>query len=123
MSYPPPNPYPPQPVDPQDRTFATLAHAGTLANLLGLWGWVVPLVILLVKPERDMVRRAAVESLNFQISFFVYLAGAFVLSFVLIGLPLLIAIAVMMVIFPIMAAAKASEEQDYRYPLTFRLIK
>jgi hypothetical protein len=120
-----PPPYPPyqSPVDPQDRTFATLAHVGTLANLLGLWGWLVPLVILLTKGNRPVVRRAAAESLNFQISFGIYAVVFGVLSFILIGLPFLFAVAVMMLVMPIIAAIKTNEGIAYKYPLTFRLIK
>lgn len=111
------------PSDPQDRTFATLAHAGTLLNLLGGWGFVVPLVILLAKGDRPTVRRAAVESLNFQISFIIYLLVFGGLSFILIGIPFLVAAAAMLLIMPIVAAVRTNEGGDYRYPLTFRPVK
>lgn len=120
---PPPAPSMNEPSDSRDQTFATLAHAGTLLNLLGGWGWAVPLVILLTKGDRRVVRRAAVESLNFQISFIIYALVTGALSLILIGIPFLIAVAVMLVVMPIIAAVKTSEGLEYRYPLTFRLVK
>ena len=122
---PPPPPYytPPEPMDPQDRTLATLSHVGTLANLLGAWGWAVPLVILLVKTDRPVVRKAAVESLNFQISMFAYAIVSLVLMLVLVGFVTIAVVGLLMIVMPIIAAVKTNEGVDYRYPLTFRLIK
>ncbi|NBO45452.1 MAG: DUF4870 domain-containing protein [Actinobacteria bacterium] len=125
MLPPPPPPYADfqPPVDPQDRTFATVAHAGTLLNVLGGWGFVVPLVILLVKKDRPIVRMAAAESLNFQISMIVYALISLPLLFVFIGWVTLPLIALLLLIMPIIAAVKTNDGVPYRYPLTFRLVK
>ena len=126
MPPPPPEGFasmPYKPLDPQDRTLATVAHVGTLANLLGLWGWAVPLVILLIKGDRPAVRKAAVESLNFQISMLAYAIGSLLLMLVLIGFLTICVVGLFMLVMPIVAAVKTSEGVDYRYPLTFRLIK
>ncbi|MBU6213638.1 MAG: DUF4870 domain-containing protein, partial [Actinomycetales bacterium] len=125
MQPPAPPPYPgaSEPVDPQDRTFATLAHAGTLVNLLGGWGFAVPLVILLVKGNRPVVRRAAAEALNFQISMFAYAIVSVPLLFFVVGWFTLAAVVLLLLIMPIVAAVKTNEGQTYRYPVTFRLVK
>lgn len=125
MSNVPPPPYPDfqPPADPQDRTYATIAHAGTLLNVLGGWGFVVPLVIMLVKKDRPIVRKAAAESLNFQISMIVYVLISLPLLLVLVGWVTLSVIALLLLIMPIIAAVKTNDGVPYKYPITFRLVK
>ena len=123
---PPPGGFPGsqyEPVDPRDRTFATLAHAGTLVNVLGGWGFAVPLVILLIKTDRPVVRKAAVEALNFQISMLAYALASVPLLFLIIGWLTLPVVVLLALVMPIVAAVKTNEGVDYRYPLTFRLVK
>ena len=83
----------------------------------------VPLVIMLTKgKESPFVRRHAVESLNFQISVLIYAAVSAVLVLVLIGIALLLALAVFYVVVVVLATVKAANGQEYRYPLTLRLV-
>jgi len=63
------------------------------------------------------------ESLNFQISMFIYDVIAGILCIVLIGFVLLFALWVLNIVLVIIASIKASEGQLYRYPFTIRLIK
>ena len=85
--------------------------------------FLVPLVIMLTKgKESPFVRRHAVESLNFQISVLIYAAVSAVLVLVLIGIALLLALAVFYVVVVVLATVKAANGQEYRYPLTLRLV-
>ena len=121
---PGPKPYRPEPLSAADeRTWAVAAHLSSfLAAYLAL-GLLGPLtVMLLAGPRSAFVRRHAVEALNFNISVLIYLAGAAVLSLVLIGIPLLIAIGVLYVISVIRGAIAASRGEEFRYPLTLRLV-
>lgn len=129
--YPPPqSPAPVQqgPMSPQDeRNWAMGAHLSALiaavlsAGLLIVLG---PLVVMLVNGNRSaFVRRHAVEALNWTISSLIYFAVSIVLSFVLIGIPMLIVLAICFVVFTIMGAMAASRGQEYRYPLTLRFVK
>ena len=72
--------------------------------------------------QSPFVRRQAVESLNFQLNALVIIAIGWILVFVLIGFVVLAAYGVFYVICVVMAAIKASQGQDFRYPLTIRLI-
>ena len=63
------------------------------------------------------------ESLNFQITMTIGLIICFVLTFVLIGFILLPALALFNLVMIIIAAIKANEGVQYRYPFAFRFIK
>jgi uncharacterized Tic20 family protein len=127
MDQQPPPPPPPAPGASSDiRTWCVLCHA---AALLGLFfhflGHILgPLIVWLVKrsdsPEVDAHGK---ESLNFQLSMLIYDAIAFILCFVLIGVPILIALWILNTVLVIIASIQASEGKFYRYPITIRLIK
>ncbi|HEX6149098.1 DUF4870 domain-containing protein [Nocardioides sp.] len=116
----------------EEKTWALAAHVGSLVSAWFAFGFLAPLLILLLKNDSPFVRRHAVESLNFQISLLIYgLVGtivAFVLAVVTFGLGLLVIIPVIVVlgllalIVIIVATVKASNGEDYRYPLTLRLV-
>ena len=107
------------------RTWNVLCHASALLGLFFhfLGHLLGPLIVWLVKrgdsPEIDAHGK---ESLNFQISMLIYDAIAAILCFVLIGIPILIALWVLNTVFVIIASVKASEGTLYRYPFTIRLI-
>jgi hypothetical protein len=119
-------PPPPTPSTSSDvRTWCVLCHASALLGLffhfLGHVGG--PLIVWLLKrgdsPEIDANGK---ESLNFQISMLIYDAVAFILCFVLIGVPILIALWILNTVFVIIASVKTSEGKFYRYPFTIRFI-
>jgi uncharacterized Tic20 family protein len=100
------------------RTWALAAHLSPL-----MVGFLGPLVIWLIKKdESEYVARHAKEALNFQISMFIWLSISAVLIIVIVGFFLLMALSVLMVVFPIIAAVKSNEGKSYKYPLTLRLI-
>ena len=100
------------------RTLAMLAH------LLGIFtGFLGALVIWLVKREESgFVENQAKEALNFQITVLLLSIVGMVLSLVLIGFLILIAVWVGNLIFSIIGAISAYSGQRYRYPMTLRLI-
>ena len=71
-----------------------------LAHLLVFTGYVVPLgniigpliIYLIKKDESSYIRQHAAEALNFQISVLIYFILSLLLCFVLIGVPMLIAL-------------------------------
>jgi uncharacterized Tic20 family protein len=93
---------------------------GMLCHLLGLLGFIGPLIIWLIKKdESQTVNTFGKESLNFQLSMLIYSA--------VIGIPTcgigLIATGAFTVIMVIIASLKANKGEFYRYPLTIRFIK
>jgi uncharacterized Tic20 family protein len=107
------------------RTWCMLAHATALVGfLLPVAGHIVgPLIIWLAKrqdsPEIDAHGK---ESLNFQISMLIWNIIAGILVLVVIGIPILILLHILNIIFVIIASIQASEGKLYRYPLAIRLI-
>jgi hypothetical protein len=107
------------------RTWCILAHATALVGfLVPVAGHIVgPLIVWLAKrqdsPEIDAHGK---ESMNFQISMLIWNVIAGILCLVLIGIPILILLHILNIIFVIVATIQASEGKLYRYPLTIRLI-
>lgn len=108
-----------------ERTWGMLCHLGIfIGHFIPLGNFLAPLIIWLMKREEsDFVNHHGKESLNFQISIFIYLAIAFVFTFVLIGFPFLIGLWIFSLVIVIIAGLKANDGQYYRYPLTIRFIK
>ena len=113
---------------PQDeRTWGVLAHLSVLTSgIVSMFtlGWLGPLLIMLIQgPKSPYVRHHAVEALNFFISLTIYFLISAILAFLIIGIPMLAAVFVAGIVFPIIASVKANAGEYYRYPLTIRLIR
>lgn len=108
----------------QERTWGMLCHLSALAVFIFPLGNVFgPLIVWLIKKdESSFVDDQGKESLNFQISFTIYCIIAAILTIVFIGIIILIALGIAFLILVIMAAVKANEGEEFRYPLTIRLI-
>jgi hypothetical protein len=108
------------------RTWGTICHLAALAAFIGIpFGNILgPLVIWLIKRnDYPFVDQQGKSALNFQISVTIYAILPFILVFVIIGIPLLIAIGVADLILVILAAVKAGDGQTFKYPLTIKFIK
>lgn len=101
-----------------EKTWATLVHVGSL-----FFSFLAPLVGFLVLKDRGpFVRAHTAAALNFQLSLLIYAFAGAVLSLVIIGLVILLAVTVLNVVFSIIAAVKASRGEWYRYPLSIRFV-
>ncbi|MFL6001182.1 MAG: DUF4870 domain-containing protein, partial [Nocardioides sp.] len=120
-------PYAPQPgaggLTPDERTWGGAAHWSSLVAAFVALAFLGPLLVLLVKGnESPWIRRHSVESLNFQISILIYALISGLLLLVLIGFVLLPLVGLFWLIFTIIGSVKASNGEDYRYPLTIRMV-
>ena len=107
-----------------ERTWAWISHAGCFVGAAVAMAFLVPLVIMLVKGgDSAFVRRHAVESLNFQITTLIYAVVCVVLAFLLVGLVLLVVLGVFYVVVVVLATVRAANGEDYRYPLSLRLVR
>jgi len=105
--------------DSNDKLLIILCH---LSLFLGV-GLLLPLIIYLVKKgESEKIAAHARESLNFHISLVIYAFASVFLCAIFIGFPLLFGTMIIGIIFPIIAAVKASEGSFYHYPLCLRLV-
>jgi len=105
---------------PPARTWEMLCHLSALAgfvvpigNLLGPF-----LVWQLKKNEYPTVDAHGKQSLNFQLSCLIYAFACVLLVFVLIGIPLLIAVGVFNLVCVVLATIRVNSGQSWQYPLS-----
>jgi uncharacterized Tic20 family protein len=104
--------------------------AATVGSFLGLVAllW-LPGLLIRNSAKTDFERRHATESLNFQLSLLVYVAGGFVVGIATIGIGFLLlapagaCLIVAALVFMIMATIAGATGKEYRYPLTIRFVK
>jgi uncharacterized Tic20 family protein len=114
------------------RTWALVAHLSALPSMLVAMAFIGPLLVYAMKKDDPYVRRHAAAALNFQLSVLVYGLGLGVLGVVglatgvgvgLLVLPLLGALAIAWFVFICIAAVKAGEGHEYRYPLAISFVR
>ncbi len=120
-----PLPYAPgRPLSATERRWGMACHmAGLLGYLLPLGSLIGPgLIWLLGRRHGAWVVEQGREALNFQISFHLYTLLALLLSLLLVGLPLLLAVFLLHLSLPLAVAIRAGNGERYRYPFTWRAI-
>ena len=94
-----------------DNSLKSLTHIlGIIAGFLG------PLIVML-STEDEEVKKHAKYALNWQLSLLIYFFASFILVFVLIGFLFLFALIILNLIFCIIAATKAKNNELWKYPL------
>ncbi len=137
-------PVPPQNIEPpvagvpsaEERQWAMFAHLSALAGAVlssafGGWGtFIGPLIIWLIKKDTmPFAASQAKEALNFNITVSAIFLALVILTIITFGIGALLAVPVMLVVgvaalvFTIIAAVKANDGIDYRYPVSIRIIK
>ncbi|MEO8270468.1 MAG: DUF4870 domain-containing protein [Aureliella sp.] len=109
---------PVKPTETSARTWAMALHFSQLANfVIPFSGIIAPIVIWqLKKDELPILDAHGKNVINWMISILIYGAVCFVLTFVVIGIPLAFALMLANVIFIIIAAVKASSGEAWKYP-------
>ena len=103
-----------------EKLWCTLMHLSQLIYWTGA-GLLVPIVMwYLSKDESELARRHGTRMMNWLISEVIYVGAAIVLTVVLIGIPLLLVLGVLGIVFPVMAAIKCQNDEVWSYPLTIR---
>ncbi|WP_296666342.1 DUF4870 domain-containing protein [Demequina sp.] len=123
--YPPPPPQSPPPAAAQpmsqseERLWAMLSHLGVI-----FFGFLAPLIIWLIFRERSgFVNDQGKEALNWSI--LVTIAGVIgaITTVVIIGFVILPVVAIVTIVFGIMASMAAYRGDMYRYPFNWRIVK
>ena len=109
-------------IDRETRQWATALHLSQFAGYaIPFGGFVIPLLIWLLKrdslPGIDAHGR---EVMNWILSELVYGLIFFLMIFILVGIPLLVLLGIVGVVFPVIAAIKASDGIQWRYPMSIR---
>lgn len=128
MTTPPPaaTPQPSAPLTAaQDIQYASFAHLGGIAVIIGGWlGWVPALIIWLIFKDRGrFTNTEAKEALNFQITIAIAMVVGYITAAFIIGFLIILAAVVLSVVFSILGYLKAKDGVPYRYPFAFRFIK
>ena len=110
------------------RTWGMICHLSLFAGyVVPCAGLLAPLVIWMMKKEESAyIDYHGREALNFIISIFCVglVNGLLCLTgvWLILGIPIAIALAIVGVVMPIIAAIKANDGEHYRYPYIFRLL-
>lgn len=110
MSY---APQPPVSIS-DEKTWGVLMHVGSL-----FIGFLAPLIVWLIYRERSQtLDQQGRTALNWQISALIYAIVSSVLMIVLVGFLTIFAVAILDIVFCIIAAVKAGDREAWRYPLS-----
>lgn len=116
----------PEAASKDERTWEMFCHLSALLGLftVNLGSILGPLIVWLIKKdEMPGVDRHGKESLNFQISMFIYMAVSAILIIVAVGLVLVPILAIVNIVCVIIATIKANNGEFYQYPITIRFLK
>ncbi len=115
----------PATLEQQTRQWGLFLHLSILAGfVVPFAGLIAPIVIWQLKrAELPGIDEHGKNATNWIISKIIYAVVCFILAFVIIGIPLLIALGVVAIIFPIVAAIKANNGEVWKYPLAISFIK
>ncbi|HBT11183.1 MAG TPA: DUF4870 domain-containing protein, partial [Leeuwenhoekiella sp.] len=105
----------------EDRNLLVVAHLSQLLDLVtGIGGFIVPLILWLTQRDKVLnMDEHGKQILNFQISAFIYSIICIPLIFLFgLGILALIALGLLVLIFPIINAIKASNGEPTYYPLS-----
>jgi len=112
-------------IDKDARTWAMICHLMALSGYVLPFGNILgPLIVWAIKKdEHPFVDDQGKEAINFQLTMTLAFIVACLLIFVLIGVPLLVALAIFDLVMIVVAAVKANDGNRYRYPATIRFFK
>jgi len=117
-----------KPVDPSpqlhwgmnEKVFCLLLHLSQLAGMvLPGAGLVLPIVMWATEKDNShLIDEHGKVVFNWMISSLIYSLVSGVLCFFLIGIPILVVLVILMVIFPIIGGIKANDGIVWKYPLS-----
>ena len=114
-----------EPVKADANTWGMFIHLSQLCGyLIPVLGWIVPIAIWFLKKDLSpKIDAHGTIVLNWILSELIYGMIFILLSFILIGWPLLILLAGLSFVYPLIGAAKASQGDIWKYPGSLNIIK
>lgn len=109
----------------EEKQMGMFLHLSQLLNILIPFGGVVASIVIW-QTQKDKIPALDAHGkmvANFMISCVIYGVISFVLTFVLIGILGLLALAIISVVFPIVGGIKANNGELWEYPLTIKFLK
>ncbi len=107
-----------------DKQYAMVIHLSQFAGyIIPAVGWVLPLLLWLVRRDSSpYIDTHGKIVMNWILSCIIYTLLGSMLIFLLIGIPLLIALGLCSIIFTIIGAVRASDGIVWAYPLSLPLL-
>jgi uncharacterized Tic20 family protein len=105
-----------------ERNWGAMAHLSAFVQFLGIPSFVGPLAVWIFKKDEPYASEQAKEALNFNISMAIYFVASLLAIILLIGILLVPVVVVTWFILVVVATIKASNGEDYEYPLTIHFI-
>lgn len=110
----------------EERQWAMLCHYSAffwllvpmIGNVLGplvIWQW--------KKEDSPFIDQQGREALNFQITYSLCMMVCSLLTWILIGFPLMLLLSLVAMVLVVIAGIRANEGRSYRYPLCWRPLK
>jgi len=100
------------------KNVALLTWIGTI-----FFGFIPSLIVYLVKKDDTYVQEQAKEALNWSITAFIGYIVGLILTVILIGVVVMMAVGICHLVFCIMGAVATSNGKPFRLPFAIRLIK
>ena len=108
-----------------ENSYITLMHLSQFGGyIVPFLGFIAPVVFwVLNKDNNANVDLHGKNIVNFMLSWLIYYVCGGILVLLLIGIPVLIALAIMQIVFIILAAVKATNGEYWKYPLSITIIR
>ncbi len=108
----------------EENTFCMLMHLAALGNYVFPFGGMILQIVMWAtnKDASPVIDAHGKIVINWMISLFIYTFVSILLCFVIIGIPMLIALLICDLVFAIMGAVKANNGVVWKYPMSIRFL-
>tara|TARA_B100000745_G_scaffold254222_1_gene176630 strand:- start:1201 stop:1605 length:405 start_codon:yes stop_codon:yes gene_type:complete len=115
----------PAPLSADEKNWGMYCHLAVFAGFVIPFGNVIGPLILwsMKKDEYAFADYNGKEALNFQLTMLIIFIGCFILSFIFIGLFLMMGFGLFSLIVTVLAIIKSSSGEYYRYPFKIQFVK
>ncbi|MCY7395756.1 MAG: DUF4870 domain-containing protein [Nocardioides sp.] len=108
---------------PDEKTWGCAAHWSAFVAAFVALAFLGPLIVMLTKGnESAYVRRQAVEALSFQLTMLLYIVVSLTSILLLVGLVLAPIVGLAWLVLTLIGTIKSANGEEYRYPLTIRVV-
>lgn len=122
---PPVKAHQPTPTVIDGTNWTMLIHLSQLAHCVVPFGGILAPILIwqLKKEEHPQLDQHGKMIFNWMISQFLYTCIAGILAIFIVGVPILIVLGIISVVFPIIGALKAADGLFWKYPMTIEFLK
>jgi uncharacterized Tic20 family protein len=108
-----------------ENSYIALMHVSQFAGyFLVLFGFIAPIILWLMnKNNSKKVDTNGKDIINFMLTWLIFSVGAGILCLILIGIPILIVLIILQIVFIIMAAVKTNDGENWKYPMTITFLR